>query len=510
MLDYFGFREDPFGVTPDPSFLYESLGHRQAFASITNGIAAGRGFMALIAEPGLGKTTLLFKLLEHLQQIASTVFLFQTQCTSRELLAYLLTDLNIDISDKDVVQMHLRLNEALAREAETGRRCVVVIDEAQDLDPSVLETVRLLSNFETPRSKLLQIILAGQPALADRLSEERLKQLRQRLSSVSTLRPLQPPEVGRYIAHRLQIAGYNGAPLFEAGAEAAIAEYSGGVPRNINNICFNSLSICRLEGRKQVNREIVQQVVSDLELRPSLGEVGAPLAKERVNHNAGNGSSETPEARASPVPWSSAPQPAAIPPLVTAVVPVEIVRPTAPQPAEVPAPPVAKIADKAEPAQRRQPAAVQVTLTRSPAAEEKSSTAQRLSGLLGEAGPVFANQSPAQVPVVARRVTAANKARTTAGSNKKKREYGWLVALGIVLALSVFLGITRALPGAPGIALRRIGSDILLWDLDTITLLHAQVGTILLYVQIAIVVLIAVLFVYCRLRVRRSALRSRR
>src|SRR5207237_19317 len=180
MLDFYGFREQPFGVTPDPRYLYLSPTHREALASLAYGIEVGRGFMALVAAPGMGKTTLLFQTLRQVGQSARTAFLFHTPSNSRELLEAVMSDLEIETQGQSLVRMNERLNEVLAEEARKGRRVVVVIDEAQNLSQPVLETVRQWSNFETSSTKLLQIILAGQPPLADRLISPDLVQLRQR------------------------------------------------------------------------------------------------------------------------------------------------------------------------------------------------------------------------------------------------------------------------------------------------------------------------------------------
>src|SRR5258708_6445528 len=150
-LKHYGLREQPFGVTPDPRFLYFSPSHREALASLQYGIDCGRGFLGLIAKPGMGKTTLLFRLLEKLRASARTVFLFQTQCDSRGLLTSILADLGVNAPGQDIVQMQGQLNEILIREARTGAPLVLVVDEAQNLDDQVLETIRMLSNFETPR-----------------------------------------------------------------------------------------------------------------------------------------------------------------------------------------------------------------------------------------------------------------------------------------------------------------------------------------------------------------------
>src|SRR5438876_2607514 len=192
--EFYGLKEQPFGVTPDPRFLYLSPAHREALSSLFFGVDAGCGFLALIAKPGMGKTTLLFQLLARLRPSARTAFLFQTQCTSREFMRFLLMELGLMSHGEDLVTMHEEFIRCLLDEAQAGRRFVVVIDEAQNLEPSVLETVRLLSNFETPQAKLLQIILSGQPELADKLARPSLRQLRQRVSLFSALGPLPPVE----------------------------------------------------------------------------------------------------------------------------------------------------------------------------------------------------------------------------------------------------------------------------------------------------------------------------
>ena len=179
-LEYWKLREQPFGVTPDPKYLYFSAGHREALASVFCGIEMGRGFLSLIARPGMGKTTLIFQLLRRWKGHVQSAFLFQTQCSSRELIRYLLDDLGLNSAGDDIVRMHADLNDFLIREAKAGKRVVVFIDEAQNLPNEVLETVRLLSNFEASDKKLLQIVLAGQPELAQRLSRPGLAQLRRR------------------------------------------------------------------------------------------------------------------------------------------------------------------------------------------------------------------------------------------------------------------------------------------------------------------------------------------
>jgi type II secretory pathway predicted ATPase ExeA len=293
-LDFYHLREQPFGVTPDPAYLYPSQTHREALASLSSGIKADRGFMALIAEPGMGKTTLLYQLLDEWRNSARTVFLFQTQCDSRELFRYFLGELGIDAEQMGLAAMHHKLNEILFEEMLAGKRFILVVDEAQDLNESVLETVRLLSNFETPHTKLLQIVLAGQSQLTGKLAQPRLAQLRQRIAVLSHLTPLSAAETVCYVEHRLKVAGYCGEPLFTPGALNLIAQQSQGIPRNINNICYNSLSVAHTQGRRTVTSEIVQRVMGQF-----IAESIAPQSIEVPSHPANsNADSDLRPARA--------------------------------------------------------------------------------------------------------------------------------------------------------------------------------------------------------------------
>jgi hypothetical protein len=174
--------------------------------------------------------------------------------------------LGIDSQEGDLVQLHSRLNQFLLAEATAGRRVVVFIDEAQNLSDSVLETVRLLSNFEATDRKLFQIVLAGQPELARRLRNPRLAQLSQRIAVLTGLKCLPASETFQYIHHRLEVAGYDGPEVFTSGSVALIAKASQGIPRNINNICFNAMSLACAMGCKKIGPEIVQEALNDLSL----------------------------------------------------------------------------------------------------------------------------------------------------------------------------------------------------------------------------------------------------
>jgi general secretion pathway protein A len=266
VLDYYNLKEEPFGVAPDPRYLYLSPVHREALATLSYGIRNRRGAMSLIAKPGMGKTTILFELLSQLEASARTVFLFQTLCSPKELLRGLLRDLGLVEDHGDILRMQEQLNRVLVAEARQGRTVVVVIDEAQNLEDSALELVRMLSNFETSSYKLMQIILAGQPQLREKLASPQLVQLRQRMSIFARLEPFSAEESHLYIRHRLRVAGYDfKTPLFTRKAEALIAKYSEGIPRNINNICFNALSLGCVLKQETIREEVVRETLKDLE-----------------------------------------------------------------------------------------------------------------------------------------------------------------------------------------------------------------------------------------------------
>src|SRR5712675_1580365 len=287
-LDFFGLREQPFGVSPDPKYLYFSPSHREALASLFYGIETGRGFLALIAEPGMGKTSLLFQLLERLKGSIRSAFLFQTQCDSRELLRYLLEALGVEGGpEADLVQLHSRLNQFLLAETAAGRRVVVFIDEAQNLSDSALETVRLFSNFEATDRKLFQIVLSGQPELARRLKNPRLAQLSQRIAVLAGLKSLRVTETLEYIHHRLQIAGHFGHEIFSSASVDMIAKASHGIPRNINNICFNAMSLACAMGRQRFVlelpcREVTNSASYNSHAYQHTSIIGSMVARQRI------------------------------------------------------------------------------------------------------------------------------------------------------------------------------------------------------------------------------------
>ncbi|HKE08117.1 MAG TPA: AAA family ATPase [Candidatus Acidoferrum sp.] len=263
IFEFFALREQPFGVTPDPRFLYLTASHREALASLIYGVESKRGFSALIAEPGMGKTTLLFYLLDKLKSTARTAFLFRPDSNTKELLQSLLLDLGLETNPEDVPQMHETLKSALLDDLRQGRHFVWVIDEAQDLDSEVLESIRLLSNFETPASKLMHILLAGQPALSEKLASQELLQLRQRISIMAQLSPLSMTEASEYARFRIRRAGGKDGTLFSPESLSLIARASQGIPRNINHLCFSCLSLGFVEKQRTIQPEIVRQVLAE-------------------------------------------------------------------------------------------------------------------------------------------------------------------------------------------------------------------------------------------------------
>jgi type II secretory pathway predicted ATPase ExeA len=267
--DYYKLEDLPFSNAPDPRYLYSSSTHREALASLLYGVKSGCGFVAMIAKPGMGKTTLLFQALDQLRDKATTVFLFQTMCTPHEFLRAILVDLGVQQTEGTFFELQVKFNDFLVEHARSGKPVILVIDEAQNLDDSVLEVVRMLSNFQISTGHFLQIILSGQPQLAEKLAAPTLVQLRQRIPIVVRLKPFSVEETALYIDHRLRTAGYQqSSSLFTRSAVELIATYSEGIPRNINNLCFNALSLgCALK-RKVIDGDIIREVIGDLDLKP--------------------------------------------------------------------------------------------------------------------------------------------------------------------------------------------------------------------------------------------------
>lgn len=270
LLKHFALRELPFGVTPNPSFLFSSGMHCAALHSMIRSIELNLGFTVLLGEPGMGKTTLLLQLLTQYRESARTAFLFQTQGRRFDLLRFLASELELPDTGGDEVLLHHRLREMLVNEAHAGRKVLVIIDEAQNLNQTSLEAIRLLSDFETASSKLLHIILAGSARLGETLQAPDLSPLAQRIMTVCRLEPFTAEEVKHYVIFRLKTAGSPGPEnVFTPEALVAIAEESGGVPRLVNSICYLALSGAFAAGNRRVDAGIAREAARDLDLSDS-------------------------------------------------------------------------------------------------------------------------------------------------------------------------------------------------------------------------------------------------
>jgi general secretion pathway protein A len=271
--EFYQLTERPFNVTPDPKFLYLNARYREAIASLNYGITQRKGFITLIGEAGTGKTTLLNKLLEDLDPKTKSVFIFNTNVTFEDILEYIFAEFDLPVHNGKKLYMLQRLNGFLLEELRGGGNVALLIDEAQDLEFSVLEDLRLLSNLETAKEKILQIVLSGQPELGQKLSNPVLRQLRQRIGINCRLLPLSRDEITEYIQYRLQAAGCPDLKLFSREAEEQIYHFSRGIPRLVNVVCDNALVIGYALGKKRVGADIITEAAADLlSIEPSVEE----------------------------------------------------------------------------------------------------------------------------------------------------------------------------------------------------------------------------------------------
>lgn len=266
--DFFGFSEKPFTITPNPHFVFLSTVHREAFARLLYGVDNHAGFIALTGEVGTGKTTMLRTLLTQLDpEKYKSALIFNPCMSAEQLLAAICREFGVESGEKNRYSYLDALNGFLIEQNSVGRTVILVIDEAQNLEPDVLEQVRMISNLETERDKLIQIILAGQPELNDILSKHELRQLNQRITVRCRLTPMKLNDTVSYINHRLKISGSRIPDIFSASALKRIYRFSQGIPRLINVACEQALVMAWTQETRIVSSAIVAEVIK--ELRPT-------------------------------------------------------------------------------------------------------------------------------------------------------------------------------------------------------------------------------------------------
>jgi len=263
--EFYGLRQPPFDITPNPRFLFHSIKHREAFNHLLYGVRERKGFVQLTGEVGAGKTTLCRAFLEQLDGKFSTALILNPVLNSDELMRAIATEFGLEVNGRDRLATIAAISDFLLRQTLAGKETVLIIDEAQNLTEDLLEQVRLISNIETDDRKLLQIVLMGQPELRDRLNSPRLKQLRQRITVRYHLAPLTRNEVGQYIQHRLALAGSRGAPTFTTPAVWRVYNYSQGIPRLVNAVCDKALLAGFVERSYRINYRMVGRAIRELE-----------------------------------------------------------------------------------------------------------------------------------------------------------------------------------------------------------------------------------------------------
>jgi general secretion pathway protein A len=262
--EYFSLKERPFSLTPDPDFLYLSGSHQQALDHLLFGLESGEGFIVVTGDIGVGKTTVCRALLRRLPERFATALVVNTLLTEKELLRTVLDDFGVPVPDGTRKDLLDALNRFLLAEAEAGRRPVLIIDEAQNLAPPLLEQVRLLSNLETEKRKLLQIVLFGQKELQEKLRLPQLRQFDQRITVRATILPLDLRETSRYIQYRMSVAGAAGSAFLSPAAERLLHRWSRGVPRRINQLCDRALLAACVRNAARVEPEDVDRAAASL------------------------------------------------------------------------------------------------------------------------------------------------------------------------------------------------------------------------------------------------------
>ncbi|CAN5767539.1 hypothetical protein BH24ACI5_BH24ACI5_08950 [soil metagenome] len=304
---FYELRERPFALSPDPDYLYPSRVHREALDYLRYGLESHAGFIVITGEIGSGKTTLLQTLLRGLDSQTTVARIVNTILEPRELLETILIDFGLDPAGKSKPLLLRDLAQYLVDQRLAGRMVLLVIDEAQNLTVAALEELRMLSNLETEKSKLMQIVMVGQPTLREKLNAPELEQLRQRITVSYHLRPLDEDETANYINHRLRRAA-TGAPLeFPREATDAIHARGRGVPRIVNVICDAALVFGYAEERRLIDLALVQEVLGELEITGVLPPVGATNVTESAPSPAAVAATAASAPRAAAEPRRAAP-----------------------------------------------------------------------------------------------------------------------------------------------------------------------------------------------------------
>jgi len=261
---YFNFNCKPFQLTPDPEFLFLSRAHKKALTYLNYGIAENSGFILLTGEIGTGKTTILRSMIKKIPQDIKLARINNTKVSSEQLISMINEDFGLETKGLDKTHLLSKLTDFLITQYGQGGRSMIIIDEAQNLSPDLLEEIRMLSNLETDKSKLLQIILVGQPELNIKLSRPELEQLRQRITISTHISPLAREELESYIKFRLRVAGNEEAVTFEEGIIDAIYDFSRGIPRLINILCDFTFLTAFTDDKKIIDIGLIQEVINDL------------------------------------------------------------------------------------------------------------------------------------------------------------------------------------------------------------------------------------------------------
>jgi len=264
--EFYGLVRPPFEMTPDPSFLYMGEAHREGLATLVYAVDSGKGFVMLTGEVGTGKTTLLHALLAQLDSTTNSAFIFNPRLDPMGFFRMLFEELGVGPPCESKAEYLLALNQYLIDKLAAGERVLLIVDEAQNLSAEMLEEIRLLSNLETPTSKLIQIMLVGQPELQELVDKPELRQLRQRIALRHHLRPFDSGEIIEYVSERLAKAGYTGRGIFKKKALKELHAITGGTPRLINNICDGAMLLGYARQETTLGPDAIREVAHDLGL----------------------------------------------------------------------------------------------------------------------------------------------------------------------------------------------------------------------------------------------------